>query len=105
MEREGRHVASSGIILFLPLGKKVSAREGGEEGSKFLPVYYHSHLAKAETKKSLWLGNTTRELGASVAEVGWGMCANICLSSRVKDLAFRSPLLVSRNFTKLDHSR
>lgn len=76
-------------FFFFTLRKNASAGEGGEEGSKFLPLCYRSCLAKAETEKALWPGKATCELGAPLAEVGWGMRggANVCPGSRVKGLA------------------
>ena len=57
-------------LFFFTLRKNASAGEGGEEGSKFLPLCYHSYLAKAETEKALWPGKAVCELGAPIAEVG-----------------------------------
>ena len=57
-------------LFFFTLRKNASAGEGGEEGSKFLPLRYHSYLAKAETEKALWPGKAVCEVGAPIAEVG-----------------------------------
>lgn len=59
-------------FFFFTLRKNASAGEGGEEGSKFLPLCYRSCLAKAETEKAIWPGKAMCELGAPLAEVGWG---------------------------------
>lgn len=64
----GRHRQALGLLFFT---LRKNAGEGGEEGSKFLSLFYHSCLSKRK-QRELWPGQAACELGAALAEAGWG---------------------------------
>lgn len=66
MGRKGRHRQAPGLLFFT---LRKNAGEGGEEGSKFLSLCYHSCLAKRKLRKPFGRGKAG---GAALAEEGWG---------------------------------